>query len=115
MSNNNNESNNALASIAYVPTTRRRLLFGATALGFLGAGILPTRSFGQTALDPKSIPGPGWAGGAMGGRGVSVWGDSRVDFDPLLAYGRALTSDGQFTGCLLLGMEELAETEAQLK
>ena len=25
----------------------------------------------------------------MGGRGVSVWGDSRVDFDPLLAYGRA--------------------------
>ena len=89
MSNNNNESNNALASIAYVPTTRRRLLFGATALGFLGAGILPTRSFGQTALDPKSIPGPGWAGGAMGGRGVSVWGDSRVDFDPLLAYGRA--------------------------
>lgn len=89
VSHNNSELNTKLTATTGASTTRRGLLLGASALGFFGANMVPMRALAQTAIDPETIPGPSWAGGAMGGRGINVWGDSRVDFDPLLAYGRA--------------------------
>lgn len=47
----------------------------------------PTGSSG--ALSKAKIPGPPWSGGQKGGRGVSLWADTSVTFDPPLAYGEA--------------------------
>ena len=51
------------------------------------ATTAPVTSVAGVAAD--SIPGPDWQGGIRGGTGLSVWQDSTVNFDPLLAYGRA--------------------------
>ena len=89
IANNHSELKHPLDSISAVPITRRHLLLGASALGLAGISMMPSRGLAQTRIDPATIPGPAWAGGTMGGRGVNVWGDTSVDFDPLLAYGRA--------------------------
>ncbi len=89
ISNNSKELQRPLASVKAVRITRRHLLLGVSALGFAGVGMVPVRGLAQTTIDPATIPGPPWAGGTMGGRGINVWGDPKVDFDPLLAYGRA--------------------------
>ena len=79
----------ALTLVAEVPMTRRQLMVGASALGLVGVSMVPGKGLAQSAIDPATIPGPAWAGGTMGGRAINVWGDTSVDFDPLLAYGRA--------------------------
>ena len=89
ITNNHSELTPPLESISAVLITRRHLLLGASTLGLAGVGIMPARGLAQTKIDPATIPGPTWAGGTMGGRGINVWGDTSVDFDPLLAYGRA--------------------------
>jgi ABC-type transport system substrate-binding protein len=67
----------------------RRLFLTAAAAGLSGLA-LPRRGFAQTtAIDPATIPGPTWAGGVKGGRGINLWLDGSVNFDPLLAFGRA--------------------------
>ena len=90
--NKSQDQANLLGAItkAAAPTIgRRRFLAGAAALGLSGVLVVPTRSLAQTAIDPATIPGPAWQGGVKGGRGINVWQDTKVDFDPLLAYGRA--------------------------
>lgn len=77
----------SMMSIASI--RRRSFLLGATALGFTGVLGAPRPALAQTPIDPSTIPGPTWAGGIRGGKGINVWQDTKVDFDPLLAFGRA--------------------------
>ena len=43
----------------------------------------PASSSGSNA----AIPGPPWQGGVRGGRGVSLWPETTLNYDPPLAYG----------------------------
>ena len=58
-------------------------------LGLAGGVLAPRRSLAQAVIDPATIPGPAWAGGVKGGRGINVWQDTSVNFDPLLTFDRA--------------------------
>lgn len=52
-----------------------------------GAIVGPTG--GPNTGSGASIPGPPWEGGVRGGRGINLWEDTTVNFDPPLAYGTA--------------------------
>jgi len=78
-----------IAMAAAAPIRRRSFLAGAAAFGALGVTYAPSRGWAMTGIDPATIPGPAWQGGQRGGRGINVWQDTKVDFDPLLAFGRA--------------------------
>ena len=75
---------------AAAPISRRGFLAGTAAIGLCGLAA-PNRGLaqGSATIDPATIPGPAWQGGIKGGRGISVWVDGSVNFDPLLAFGRA--------------------------
>lgn len=49
----------------------------------------PSSTSSSSAFAREKIPGPPWAGGRRGGRGISLWPDTTVTYDPPLAYGLA--------------------------
>ncbi len=119
---------------AIVETVRGPLLILDAKLRVLAISHAFSELFGldATAVKGQSInelDGGVWQLPALRQRLDALLADPSVPFDDfrftadfagagprrLLAYGRALTSDGQFTGCLLLGMEEVAEGEALAK
>ena len=52
-----------------------------------GGAPNPTGTAGSSS-NPE-IPGPPWEGGVRGGRGVVLWEDPTITYDPPLAYGQA--------------------------
>ena len=54
-----------------------------------GGGDAPRPAASAGSGSNPDVPGPPWAGGVRGGRGVVLWPDPTVTYDPPLAYGQA--------------------------
>ena len=54
-----------------------------------GGAPSPTGTGGAGSGANPDIPGPPWAGGVRGGRGVVLWEDPTITYDPPKAYGQA--------------------------
>ncbi len=89
MDRSDNWIDRAVPGFRHAAFSRRAFLAGTAATGLVGA--LPRQSYAQSGapVDPATIPGPAWSGGTRGGRGINIWLDGSVNFDPLLAFGRA--------------------------